>query len=64
MNRMATTYLHEDLEDLLSFGSTYSEILERGGFSDWRSMRRSLKSRDRWDLIEQLREKKLAHTGH
>lgn len=58
MSRMATTYLHEDLEDLLKFGATYEEILERGGFSDWGSMYRSLKRRERWDLIEKLREKK------
>ena len=60
MSRMATTYLHEDIEDLLSFGSTYNEILERGGFSTWDAMYRSLKRRERYDLIEQLRAKKKA----
>lgn len=58
MSRMATTYLHEDLEDLLSYGSTYNEILERGGFSNWGTMYRSLKRRERYDLIAALKEKK------
>lgn len=60
-----TTDLHEDIEDLLRFGATYNEILERAGFSGrWDTMYRSLKRRGRWDLIEQLREKKkLANTG-
>lgn len=58
MSRMATTYLHEDLEDLLSYGSTYNEIMERSGFHDWSTMLRSLKSRNRQDLIDAIREKR------
>lgn len=56
----ATTYAHEDLEDLLSFGATFQEILERGPYSSWNAMYRGLKRRGREDLIEQLRQKKAA----
>jgi hypothetical protein len=59
-----TTDLHEDIEDLLNFGATYKEILSRAGFSGrWDTMYRSLKRRDRWDLIERLREKKAKDEG-
>lgn len=60
MARQATDYLHEDIEDLLKFGATYKEILERGGYSSWNVMYKSLKRRGRFDLIDALREKKAA----
>lgn len=60
MSKQATTFLHEDIEDLLSHGATYSEILERGGYSCWNTMYKSLKRRGRFDLIDALREKKVA----
>lgn len=53
-----TTEHHEDIEDLLRFGATYKEILDRGPFASWDTMRRSLKRRGREDLIEKLVEKK------
>ena len=55
----ATDYLHEDIEDLLNFGATYNEILERGGYSTWDAMHRSLKRRERHDLIERLKAQKV-----
>jgi AraC-like DNA-binding protein len=58
MTRMATTYLHEDVEDLLNYGSTYHEIIERSGFSNWDAMHKSFKRRGRQDLIDAMREKK------
>lgn len=60
MRYNATTFLHEDLEDLLNFGATWEEILERGGYSCWNTMYKSLKRRERFDLIERLRAKKKA----
>jgi hypothetical protein len=59
MTRQATDYLHEDVEDLLNFGATFNEIIERGGYSTWGSMRRSLQRRGRTDLLERLKEKKV-----
>lgn len=53
-----TTERHEDVEDLIKFGATYEDILQRAGFASWDTLYRSLKRRDRWDLIEKLREKK------
>jgi hypothetical protein len=53
-----TTELHEDIEDLLKFGATFEEIVQRSGFSNWDRMRRSLKSRDRDDLIRQMQTKR------
>lgn len=53
-----TTEHHEDIEDLLSFGATFKEIIERGPFSSWDAMHRSLKRRERFDLIEKLKEKR------
>lgn len=58
--KQATDFLHEDIEDLLSLGATYNEILERGGYSCWNTMYKSLKRRGRFDLIDALREKKVA----
>lgn len=50
-----TTELHEDIEDLLKFGATFEEIIQRSGYSSWERMRKSLKSRDRDDLIRKLK---------
>lgn len=53
-----TTERHEDIEDLIRFGATFEEIVERGGFSSWDTLRRSLKRRGREDILEKLYEKK------
>jgi len=58
MKTLATTYLHEDIEDLLNFGATYHEILSRGGFSSWNKLQVSLKRRGRTDLLDRLYERK------
>lgn len=50
---------HEDIEDLIGFGATYEEIIARGGFSCWNDMQKSLKRRDRGDLIEAIQLKKV-----
>jgi len=60
MQRQATDFLHEDIEDLLKFGATFSEIIERVGYTDWNTMQKSLKRRGRTDLLEALRAKKRA----
>lgn len=52
-----TTELHEDIEDLIRFGATFTEIIERGGFSTWASLRASLKRRGRDDLLEAMQKK-------
>lgn len=59
-SKQATDFLHEDIEDLLQHGATYNEILERGGYSYWNTMYKSLKRRERFDLIDALKEKKAA----
>ena len=53
-----TDYKHEDLEDLLRFGASFEEIMERGGFASWSGMVRSLRRRGREDLIDKLWHKK------
>lgn len=53
-----TDYGHEDIEDLIRFGATYPEIIARGPYASWDTLYRSLKRRERWDLIEALRAKK------
>lgn len=58
MSIQITADRHEDVEDLLEFGATYNEIMERSGFHDWSTMLRSLKSRNRQDLIDAIREKR------
>lgn len=55
----STTYKHEDVEDLLEFGATLNEILDRGGYASWDTLHRSLKRRERFDLIDALKEKKV-----
>jgi hypothetical protein len=59
MLKQATDFLHEDIEDLLNLGATYNEILDRGGYSTWDSMHRSLKRRGRTDLIDRLKAQKV-----
>lgn len=59
MLKQATDFLHEDIEDLIRFGATYSEIIERGGYANWGNMYKSLKRRGREDLIQKMREKRL-----
>lgn len=59
MLKQATDFLHEDIEDLLNFGATYNEILDRGGYSTWDAMYRSLKRRGRIDLIDRLKAQKV-----
>lgn len=56
--RQRTDNAHEDLEDLIRFGATYSEIMERGPFASWDSLTKSLKLRGRDDLLEAMRQKK------
>ena len=53
-----TTELHEDLEDLIRFGATFHEIIQRSGYSSWDQMRKSLNKRGRTDLLEKLRTKR------
>ena len=53
-----TTELHENIEDLLRFGATYEEIVSRSGFATEKSMKESLRRRNRNDLLEQLQDKK------
>ena len=57
-SRQRTDDAHEDLEDLLRFGATYSEIMERGPFASWDTLRKSLKRRGRDDLLDAMRLKK------
>lgn len=59
MSRQATDFLHEDIEDLLNLGATYKEIIDRGGYSNWNNMYKSLKRRGRTDLIERMRAQKV-----
>jgi len=54
-----TTELHEDIEDLIKYGATFEEIVERSGFSGWETMRGSLHRRGRTDLLEKLRLKRV-----
>jgi hypothetical protein len=58
--QMATTHAHEDIEDLLSYGASYEEIIKRVPFSSWNKMQRSLKRRGRQDLLDALYAKKEA----
>jgi hypothetical protein len=53
-----TTDKHEDIEDLLRFGATFEEILQRSGFSNWKRMKESLGRRGRTDLIEQMNRRR------
>lgn len=58
LKRLATDYLHEDIEDLLRFGATFHEIIQRGGYSSWNTLKQSLHRRGRTDLLEQLKERR------
>lgn len=50
----------EDIEDLIRFGSSFSEIMERGSFNTWNNMRNALRIKGRHDLIEILKRKQAA----
>lgn len=54
-----TTELHEDIEDLIKFGATFHEIVERSGYNTWASMSKSLRARGRLDLLEKMRLKRV-----
>lgn len=56
--RQRTDNAHEDIEDLISFGATYEEIMKRGGYSRWNDLQKSLKRRGRTDLLDALYKKK------
>lgn len=53
-------YRMEDIEDLLNFGATFEEIIERSAYNSWEYMRRALRCADRLDLLERMKEKKRA----
>lgn len=50
--------LHEDVEDMIRYGATFEEIVQRSGYSTWHGLRASLKGRGRTDLLEKLRTKR------
>lgn len=52
-----TTELHEDVEDLLQFGATLAELVERAGFSSLKRLKESLRRRDRDDLLAKIEER-------
>jgi hypothetical protein len=58
MRKQRTTELHEDIEDLLKFGATFEEIVQRGGYATYKLMKASLRKRDRHDLIEKLEQRR------
>jgi hypothetical protein len=45
----------EDIDDLLRYGATFAEIMERSRYSSWDAMRRALKQAGREDIIERLK---------
>lgn len=47
----------EDVEDLLSFGATLNEIVERSAYKNWESMQEALRKAGRIDLVETLKAK-------
>jgi hypothetical protein len=54
-----TTELHEDIEDMIRFGATFEEIVQRSGYASWERMRTSLRKRGREDILEKLRLKRV-----
>lgn len=58
LSKQRTTELHEDIADMIRFGSSFSEIVERSGYASWESMRKSLTRRGRTDLLEVMRKKR------
>lgn len=58
LKKLATDYLHEDIEDLLRFGATFHEIIQRGGYSSWSTLSQSLRRRGRTDLLDKLKERR------
>lgn len=53
---------HADIADLIALGASFDEIIERGPFKTWASLRNSLKLRDRQDLLGAM-EEKIARIG-
>lgn len=49
---------HEDIEDLIRFGATFEEIVQRSRYANWLSLSRSLREAGRSDLLEKLRRKR------
>jgi len=48
---------HEDVEDLLNFGASIAEVIERSGYKGWAGLRTSLQRAGRDDLLEKLKVK-------
>lgn len=48
----------EDIEDLIRFGSTFEEIVERSYYANWERMSRVLREAGRQDLLDTLRMKR------
>lgn len=49
---------HEDVEDLLNFGASIAEIIERSGYKGgWAGLRTSLRNAGRDDLLDKLKVK-------
>jgi hypothetical protein len=47
----------EDIEDLLRFGATFQEVMERSGFNTWNNMRNALRRKGKDRLIDTLKKK-------
>jgi hypothetical protein len=49
----------EDIEDLISFGGTFAEIVSRSGYKNWETLSKALRASDRQDLLRALRLKRI-----
>ena len=49
---------HEDVADLLRFGATFNEIVERSGYTCWETLSRSLRAAGKLELLEAVRLKR------
>ena len=54
----AMGYRHEDIEDLIRFGATFEEIIQRSGYANWLQMSRSLREAGRQDLLDKMRHRR------
>lgn len=54
IKKQDSEYRIEDVEDLLDFGEKFTDIIFRAGYASWDSLHKSLKRRDRYDLIEKM----------